>query len=894
MTLAEAPAAPLFQPALVAPGAARLPHPRLPLAALQVTSGAVAFGKQILTSQANMVQSLEQSFGKKAGGATGGTIDPRACSAAGQGGLIALYDSMFNQYGIQTAQVLVTNRDFQSAATVENLRTTLNQLHAMRVVPIINENDAVSAPAFDGADVAGVISVTDNDSLAASVAVHIGADLLILMTDVDGIYNKAPSEGGQRLEYYTPTTEQIEFGAGSSVGRGGMESKVDAAGWAFRKGVAVMVANGFEDKCLHKLINGENIGTFFTANAPDASSTKEQAQACRTGSRKLQLLEPEQRAEIITTLADMLIARQDAIFAANDKDIEIAAKSNLDKQLLGRLKLTPGKIATLSEGLRQIAEDSKSLLGRKIKATQVADDLSLEQITVPLGVLLVIFESRPDVLPQVAALAIASGNGLLLKGGKEAKHSNKILHSIVEEALELHAPKETVSLVETRDEIAELVKLGKEIDLIIPRGGNSLVQSIQSQAKGIPVMGHADGICHVYVDKDADMEKAVEIVFDSKCDYPSACNAMETLLIHQDLVGTPTCVAARRLPRSPVRVRASRVAQTGGAGHTHARMHARTHARTHAHTHARTHTHTHTHCPMPLPLPLPWPFALALCPSPFHWHLWGGGQAGGTQVARNSPKADWRTTPCCAALWVDPAGVQPVTSSTRPSLPPRACRYDAVIKKLRSADVKINIGPKLNEQLTIGGNPVDSFSIEYGDLECAIEVVGDMEEAIDHIHTHGSSHTEVIITEDGASAKHFLNSVDSACVFHNASSRFADGFRFGLGAEVGISTGRIHAVRGGPKRAPAPKPFCPARRVSSYVSQVLGGRGVTRFHSRCVCVCARCGAVCACAAVFAPQRGPVGVEGLLTTKWRMAGDGHTVEDFATGARTYVHESLPLK
>jgi len=665
-----------------------------------VTSGAVAFGKQILTSQANMVQSLEQSFGKKAGGATGGTIDPRACSAAGQGGLIALYDSMFNQYGIQTAQVLVTNRDFQSAATVENLRTTLNQLHAMRVVPIINENDAVSAPAFDGADVAGVISVTDNDSLAASVAVHIGADLLILMTDVDGIYNKAPSEGGQRLEYYTPTTEQIEFGAGSSVGRGGMESKVDAAGWAFRKGVAVMVANGFEDKCLHKLINGENIGTFFTANAPDASSTKEQAQACRTGSRKLQLLEPEQRAEIITTLADMLIARQDAIFAANDKDIEIAAKSNLDKQLLGRLKLTPGKIATLSEGLRQIAEDSKSLLGRKIKATQVADDLSLEQITVPLGVLLVIFESRPDVLPQVAALAIASGNGLLLKGGKEAKHSNKILHSIVEEALELHAPKETVSLVETRDEIAELVKLGKEIDLIIPRGGNSLVQSIQSQAKGIPVMGHADGICHVYVDKDADMEKAVEIVFDSKCDYPSACNAMETLLIHQDLVGTPT--------------------------------------------------------------------------------------------------------------------------------------YDAVIKKLRSADVKINIGPKLNEQLTIGGNPVDSFSIEYGDLECAIEVVGDMEEAIDHIHTHGSSHTEVIITEDGASAKHFLNSVDSACVFHNASSRFADGFRFGLGAEVGISTGRIHA------------------------------------------------------------RGPVGVEGLLTTKWRMAGDGHTVEDFATGARTYVHESLPLK
>lgn len=185
---------------------------------------------------------------------------------------MALYDSMFNQYGIQTAQVLVTKRDFQSAATVENLRTTLNALLDMRIVPIINENDAVSAPPSDSADIEGIISVTDNDSLAATVAVHMKSDFLVLLTDVDGIFSAPPNKGGHLLDYYTPSTEQVIFGEGSAVGRGGMESKVDAAGWAFRKGVAVVVANGFEDKCISKVMNGETIGTFFTSELPEAVS----------------------------------------------------------------------------------------------------------------------------------------------------------------------------------------------------------------------------------------------------------------------------------------------------------------------------------------------------------------------------------------------------------------------------------------------------------------------------------------------------------------------------------------------------------------------------------------------------------------------------------------------
>lgn len=667
-----------------------------------VTSGAVAFGKQILAEQTTRTQSFEKTVSNRSASASSPSsfIDPRACSAAGQGGLIALYDSMFAQYGIRTAQVLVTKKDFQQREIVENLVQTLDALQEMRIIPIINENDAIAAVPLESADLEGVISVTDNDSLAASVAVHLGSDLMVLLTDVDGIFSAPPAQGGHLLESYTPATKNIQFGEGSKVGRGGMESKVDSAEWAFRKGVAVVVANGFEHKVIRDVTQGKAKGTFFSMHSEQSSSALDQAKACRAGARILGKAGPEARAEVIFKLADLLVEKEDFILKANAEDIKIAKAAGTSAPLVARLSLNSDKLRDLSGGLKQIAEDAKTLLGRPLKRTTVSNGLELEQVTSPLGVLLVIFESRPDCLPQVAALAIASGNGLLLKGGKEAKHSNDALYSLVQEALSLHAPEDTVCLVDGRENAAKLLELSNDIDLIIPRGSNAMVADIMKKSKGIPVMGHADGICHVYIDEDADIEKATQIIIDSKCDYPAACNALETLLIHKSLLATDA--------------------------------------------------------------------------------------------------------------------------------------FKTMITALKANQVKINIGPALNEELVIGGAVAKNLRTEYGELECAIEIVDTIEDAIDHIHTYGSGHTEVIVTENQSAAEQFLGDVDSACVFHNASSRFADGFRFGLGAEVGISTGRLHA------------------------------------------------------------RGPVGVDGLLTTKWQLRGDGHLVNDFATGQREYVHEKRPLE
>lgn len=250
----------------------------------------------------------------------------------------------------------------------------------------------------------------------------------------------------------------------------------------------------------------------------------------------LQALHPEERAECIKILANLLESKQSDILAANALDLEAASKKNLATALLSRLSLTPSKLKSLSSGLHQIADDSLNNVGRVVRRTRLADDLELEQITVPIGVLLVIFESRPDSLPQVAALAMSSANGLLLKGGKEASHSNKYLMVLVKEALEKFGASNAISLVSTREDVSDLLSMNKHIDLIIPRGSSDLVLTIQEQSKHIPVLGHAEGICHVYVDKNADVTKAIRIIRDSKCDYPAACNAMETLLVHESLM----------------------------------------------------------------------------------------------------------------------------------------------------------------------------------------------------------------------------------------------------------------------------------------------------------------------------------------------------------------------
>ncbi|XP_045469011.1 delta-1-pyrroline-5-carboxylate synthase isoform X4 [Harmonia axyridis] len=677
---------------------------------IMVTSGAVAFGKQKLTQELLMSLSMRETLSP-----TDHTredaptlVEPRAAAAVGQSGLMSLYDAMFAQYGVKIAQVLVTKPDFYNEETRKNLFSTISELISLNIVPIINTNDAVSPPPQIDEPIGGRpgkrgISLKDNDSLAAMLAAEIQSDLLILMSDVDGIYNKPPWEQGARFlhTFTSDLRNSIEFGKKSKVGTGGMDSKVNAATWALDRGVSVVICNGMQEKAIKTILSGRKVGTFFTESSAGSSvPTEIVAENARSGSRVLQTLTPEQRASCVHTLADLLVDKQSQILDANAKDLEEASKTGLAKPLLSRLSLTPAKLKNLAVGLKQIADSSHNNVGRVLRKTKLAHGLELKQITVPIGVLLVIFESRPDSLPQVAALAIASGNGLLLKGGKEAAHSNKALMELVKEALSTVGAENAISLVSTREEIGDLLSMEQHIDLIIPRGSSDLVRSIQSQAQHIPVLGHAEGICHVYVDKDASPEKALKIVRDAKCDYPAACNAMETLLIHESLMD-------------------------------------------------------------------------------------------GTM-------------------------------------------FTDICNMLKKEGVKIYSGPKLSELLTFGPPQCKTLKHEYGALECCIEVVKDMDDAINHIHTYGSGHTEVIVTENDDKAREFQKKVDSACVFHNASSRFADGFRFGLGAEVGISTARIHA------------------------------------------------------------RGPVGVEGLLTTKWVLNGEDHAAADFAeNGGRIWLHEHLPI-
>ncbi|KAJ8264736.1 hypothetical protein GJAV_G00153390 [Gymnothorax javanicus] len=560
-----------------------------------------------------------------------------------------------------TAQILVTNLDFHDEQKRRNLNSTLHELLRMNIVPIINTNDAVVPPPEPNSDLQGVnvISIKDNDSLAARLAVEMKADLLIALSDVEGLYDSPPgSDDAKLIDIFYPGDQQsITYGTKSRVGIGGMEAKVKAALWALQGGTSVVIANGTHPKVtghvITDIVEGKKVGTFFSEVKPAGPTVEQQAEMSRTGGRTLASLLPEQRSEIICCLADLLTEKKDEILDANKRDLDLALTTGrLSPPLLKRLSLSSAKLNSLAIGLRQIAVSSQDSVGRVIRRTRVANNLELEQITVPIGVLLVIFESRPDCLPQVSALAIASGNGLLLKGGKEAAETNRILHQLTQEALSIHGVRDAVQLVSTREE---------------------LVRDIQRAAKGIPVLGHSEGVCHVYVDVDASIDKVIKIVRDSKCDYPAACNAMETLLVHRDLLRTPM--------------------------------------------------------------------------------------------------------------------------------------FDQIIDMLRVERVKIHAGPKFASYLTFSPSEVKSLRTEYGDLECCIEVVDSMQDAIDHIHKYGSSHTDVIVTENEEMAEHFLQQLDSACVFWNASSRFADGYRFGLGAEVGISTARIHA------------------------------------------------------------RGPVGLEGLLTTKW---------------------------
>ena len=678
-----------------------------------VSSGAVAFGKQRLRKELVMTQSVRQTIRNNNNDVLSNKskkVDSRSCAAAGQSGLMSLYESMFSQYGISTAQVLVSKRDLHQDNRF-HLQSTLNNLLDLGLVPILNTNDAVVAPPESDLDAEEAISITDNDSLAARLAVQTNSNLLVLMSNVDGLFTAPPGTEDSRLIYTYSTktmkSQSITYGQKSSVGLGGMDSKVQAAVWSLENGTNTVICNGCSNNSnvLLDVVDGKKVGTFFTEADIDTSNTLSLSADAREGSRKLYQLQAEDRRDILYCLADLLEKYEQDIMSKNHMDISFAKKSkNLSQALMDRLVLSPARLRELATGIIQVADKSSNLVGQVLIRRQLAQQLIAEQVRVPIGVLMVIFESRPDCLPQIASLAIATSNGVLLKGGKESVHTNNFLIKLVQEALSMHNCSEAAQLVESRDKVSDLIQDAKgSIDLIIPRGSSDMVRGIQEMAAGtsVPVLGHSEGICHVYVDSNSSVDMATRIIQDAKCNYPAACNAVETLLIHKELIKTSV--------------------------------------------------------------------------------------------------------------------------------------FSQINDVLQAEGVKIHLGPKLASRLLFYPTVAASLNKEYSSLECCLEIVDNVEDAVQHIRRYGSSHTDAIVTNNDDTAEYFLQNVDSACVFHNVSTRFADGQRLGLGAEVGVSTTRIHA------------------------------------------------------------RGPVGAEGLLTYKWIVRGNGHAVRDFGSGGTcTYDHQDLPVE
>ncbi len=420
------------------------------------------------------------------------------------------------------------------------------------------------------------------------------------------------------------------------------------------------------------------------------------AQKTRLAAQKLGGLSTEEKNQAIEAVAQVLEAAAPEIIAANEADCRTAEAEGIAKPLYNRLKFDGTKLKSTIAGLRDVAK-----LPDPVGVVQIHRELDqgliLKRMTCPLGVLGVIFEARPEAVIQISALAIKSGNGVILKGGKEAIHSCQALVKAIRQGLSQTAVNpDAVQLLTTREEILELLRLDDYVDLIIPRGSNSFVKFVQENTR-IPVLGHAEGICHIYIDKSADIQKAIAITIDAKTQYPAACNAVETLLLHQDIAEQFLLEAVTALQAKNVELR-----------------------------------------------------------------------------------GDQKTLEI------------------------------------------VNIKPATNED----------WSMEYSDLILAIKIVGNLEEAIAHINTYGSGHTDAIITEDQTAANLFLNQVDAAGVFHNCSTRFADGFRYGFGAEVGISTQQM------------------------------------------------------------PPRGPVGLEGLVTYKYQIVGDGHIVATYSgQNAKPFTHRDL---
>ncbi len=435
----------------------------------------------------------------------------------------------------------------------------------------------------------------------------------------------------------------------------------------------------------------------LTATAMDIART------ARIASSKLARLEAQRRTDALNQLAAELEKHASDILQANQTDCQIAAplveQGILSAALFKRLKLDEQKLKSVIDGVRQVAA-LPDPLGSIDLARELDDGLELYRIACPIGVILVIFEARPDALPQIASLLIRSGNAGLLKGGREAKNSNEAMFACIETALETcEFPPGAYKLVPGRHEVSELLKNDKFIDLVIPRGSSELVRQIQESTK-IPVLGHAEGICHLYVDEFADLGMALDLAIDAKTSYPAACNSVETLLVHSAMAPSFLPVVVKAYEKAGVEVRID---------------------------------------------------------------------------AADAKKFGIKSfEPTCESDW----------------------------------------------------------STEYSDLIISIKTVDSLAEAIEHINEYGSGHTDAIVTDAKGSYEIFSTEVNSAGVYWNASTRFADGFRYGFGAEVGISTGKLH------------------------------------------------------------PRGPVGIDGITTYKYKLVGKGHVVSNYSgAGARTFTHRNL---
>ena len=409
-------------------------------------------------------------------------------------------------------------------------------------------------------------------------------------------------------------------------------------------------------------------------------------------------LSTDLKNQALGMMADALEEHCDAILSANKKDLEFAESEGVAKALIARLALNDEKVRGMAKGIRSVValEDP---VGKVKSVMEMDQDMVVEQVTCPIGVIGAIFESRPDAVPQISSLCLKSGNAVILKGGREAQNSNKVIVNLLVEAMSkvTGVPQSAVQMIETRAEVVDMLKEEKHIHLIVPRGSNSFVKYIQENTR-IPVLGHSEGVCHGYIDKSADLDKAIRISLDSKLQYPAACNAMETLLVHTD-------ISAKILPNLVAKFREKQVELVG---------------------------------------------CVKTC-----------------QVVPD-------VSPACEADW----------------------------------------------------------DLEYNDLKLSIKIVDGLSEAVKFINKHGSGHTDVIITDNRQQAEQFLNEVSSASVMWNASTRFADGFRYGLGAEIGISTNRTHA------------------------------------------------------------RGPVGLERLVIYKYKLYGNGQIVGDYTgDNAREFTHKSL---